>query len=118
MLWSITVHPEYFMFHRPYFNGADGILFVFDVSRSSTFNNIMLWYKTTLKYGLRDVPKILIGNKVNLEDDRKIILPMAEHLSKKINAPYFETSVLFGENLKLIFHKMAEMIYLSKEKPK
>jgi GTPase SAR1 family protein len=58
----------------------------------------------------------LIGNKVDLEDDRKIILPMAEHLSEKLNAPYFETSALTGEKVNLVFQKIAELVHKNKEK--
>jgi len=67
---------------------------------------------------LSGIPRILIGNKIDLQDDRKIILPMAEHLSEKLSAPYFETSALTGENVKSIFHKIAELVYKSKEEIK
>jgi len=40
---------------------------------------------------------------------------MAEYLSKKINAPYIETSTQTGQNVKVVFQKMAEMVYLSKQ---
>lgn len=105
------------MLHRPYFNGADGMILVFDVARSSTFSNINNWYSTAVKYGLSGIPRILVGIRkgINSEEQRKIILPMAEHLSEKLNAPYFETSLVTGENIDLIFHKIAELIYEAKK---
>jgi len=114
MFWDIAGQPQFYMLHRPYYNGADGILLVFDITRSSTFGNIINWFSVAMKYGLSGIPRILIGNKVHLKEERKIILPMAEHLSKKINAPYFETSALTGQNVKAVFQKIAELIYLSK----
>jgi len=114
MFWDIAGQPQFYMLHRPYFNGADGILLVFDTTRSSTFSNVNNWYNSAVKYGLSGVPRILIGNKIDLKEERKIILPMAEHLSEKLNAPYFETSALTGENVKLVFHKIAELVYKSK----
>jgi len=114
MFWDIAGQPQFYMLHRPYFNGADGILLVFDTTRSSTFSNVNNWYSSAVKYGLSGVPRILIGNKVDLKDERKIILPMAEHLSEKLNAPYFETSALTGENVKVVFQKIAELVYKSK----
>jgi GTPase SAR1 family protein len=63
---------------------------------------------------LSGVPRTLIGNKNDLKEDKKIILPMAEHLSQKLNAPFFETSTLTGENVSAVFHKIAEMTLLSK----
>ncbi|MBY9012155.1 MAG: GTP-binding protein [Candidatus Lokiarchaeota archaeon] len=114
MFWDIAGQPQFYMLHRPYFNGADGILLVFDTTRSSTFSNVNNWYSSAVKYGLSGVPRILIGNKVDLKEERKIILPMAEHLSEKLNAPYFETSALTGENVKIVFQKIAELVYKSK----
>ncbi len=118
MFWDVAGQPQFYMLHRPYFNGADAMILVFDITRSSTFSNINNWYLTAVKYGLSGIPRILIGNKIDLEDDRKIIMPMAEHLSEKLNAPYFETSALTGDNVKLIFHKIAELVYKFKEELK
>ena len=118
MFWDVAGQPQFYMLHRPYFNGADAMLLVFDITRSSTFSNINNWYSTAVKYGLSGIPRLLIGNKIDLKDDRKIIMPMAEHLSEKLNAPYFETSALTGDNVKLIFHKRAELVYKFKEELK
>ncbi len=115
MFWDIAGQPQFYMLHRPYFNGADGVFLVFDITRSSTFSNVNNWYSAAVKYGLSGIPRLLIGNKVDLKEERKIILPMAEHLSEKLNAPYFETSARTGENVKVIFHKIAELVYKSKE---
>ncbi|NVM44914.1 MAG: GTP-binding protein [Candidatus Lokiarchaeota archaeon] len=111
MFWDIAGQPQFYMLHRPYFNGADGILLVFDMTRTSTFSNVNNWYSSAVKYGLSGMPRILIGNKVDLKEERKIILPMAEHLSEKLNAPYIETSALTGDNVKVVFHKIAELVY-------
>jgi len=114
MFWDIAGQPQFYMLQRPYFNGADGILLVYDMTRSSTFSNVNNWQSSALKYGLSGIPRILIGNKVDLKDERKIIRPMAEHLSEKINAPDFETSALTGEKVKVVFQKIAELVYKSK----
>ncbi|MFX0040730.1 MAG: Rab family GTPase [Promethearchaeota archaeon] len=114
MIWDIAGQPQFYMLHRPYFNGADGMMLVYDITRSSSFSNINNWFNTSVKYGLSGIPRILIGNKIDLKDERKIILPMAEHLSEKLAAPFFETSALSGENVKKIFQKIAELTLRSK----
>ena len=114
MIWDIAGQPQFYMLHRPYFNGADGMILVYDITRSSSFSNINNWWSTSIKYGLSAIPRILIGNKIDLKDERKIILPMAEHLSEKINAPFYETSAMTGENVKTIFQKIAELALRSK----
>jgi len=114
MVWDIAGQPQFYMLHRPYFNGADGMMLVYDLTRSSSFSNINNWFSTAVKYGLSGIPRILIGNKIDLNEERKIILPMAEHLSEKIDAPFFETSALTGKNVKVIFEQMAKLTLRSK----
>ena len=115
MFWDIAGQPQFYMLHRPYFNGADAMLLVFDITRSSTFSNINNWYSVAVKYGLSEIPRILIGNKAHIKGERRIILPMAAHLAEKLNAHYYETSILSGENIKEAFEKIAEEIYRAKE---
>jgi len=100
-----------FLNYRAIFNGADAMILIFDITRSNTFSNINDWYTTALNYGLNGIPCFLIGNKIDLKDDRKITLVMAKQLSKELKAPYFETSALTGYNVKHAFHKIAELIY-------
>lgn len=114
MFWDIAGQPQFYMVHKPYYQGANGIILVFDITRSSTFSNVNNWFNEAVKFGLSSVPRIIVGNKIDLKDDRKIIVPMSEHLSKKLNAPYFETSAKTGVNVPKIFHKITELIYYKK----
>jgi len=114
MVWDIAGQPQFQMLHRPYYNGADGIILVFDNMRSLTFKNINSWWQKCIKYELRSIPRILVGIKKNIIAKRKITLSMARQLSKKLNAPYVEASISTGENVKFIFHKIAELIYKKK----
>jgi Ras-related protein Rab-1A len=116
LLWDIAGQPQFYMLHKPYFNGADGMILVFDVTRSSSFSNVKNWYSTAVKYGLSAISRVLVGNKIDLKDERKIILPMANHLSEELNAPYFETSALTGDGVNMIFKKISEMVYHSIKK--
>jgi len=116
MFWDIAGQPQFYMLHRSYFKDADGILLVFDLTRSSTFSNINNWYGSAVKYGLSGIPRILVGNNLHLKNEKKIILPLAERLSDDLNAPYYETSTLTGENIKKVFEKIAELVYLAPER--
>lgn len=115
MFWDIAGQPQFYKLHHPYFTGADGMLLVFDMTRSSTFSNINNWYSSAVKYGLSGIPRVLIGNKAHLVGERRIILPMAAHLSEKLNAHYYETSPIDGRNVKAAFEKIAELIYITKK---
>ena len=116
MLWRIPSQHSYFKTYGPLFHIVDGLVLVFDTTRSSSFSNVNNLIIDIANYGLPYAPRILVGNKIDLKDERKIILPMAEHLSEKLNATYFEASALTGENVKIAFRKLAELINEAKKK--
>jgi len=114
MIWDVAGQPQFYMLHKPYFNGADGMLLVFDTTRTSTFSNVKNWYSTTVKYGLSAIPRFLIGNKIDLKDERKISKEAhVALLSEELNTPYFETSALTCENVDLIFKEIATAVFQS-----
>lgn len=109
--WDIDEHS----LNRPYFIGADGMLLVFDVTSLSTFSNVKNWYNAAVEYGLSQIPKILIGNKAHLVNERKVSLPLAKHLCEELNIYYYyETSHFTGYNVKEVYEKIAELIYRAK----
>ena len=114
MIWDVAGQPQFYMLHRPYFNGADGMMLVYDVTRSSSFSNVNNWYSTAVKYGLSRIPRILVGIKNSSKEERRIPLSQAKRLSKELNAPFFETSTFTRETTHDIFLKMAELTLLSK----
>jgi len=116
LFWNIAgFKSQFYMLRNQYFSGADGMLLVFDITRSYTFSKINNWYNLAVKYGLSGIPRILIGNKAHLTEERKIILPMVETLAEKLNASYYETSTLSGVNFKEAFEKIAELVLRLKE---
>jgi len=114
MVWDIAGQPQFYMLHRPYFNGADGMILVYNAMHSSSFSHIIKWYLTAIKFGLSEIPRILVGIKNTSKEERRIPLSLAKNLSKELNAPFFETSTLTGEITSAIFLKMAELTLLSK----
>jgi len=113
MIWDIAGQPQFYMLHRPYFNGADGVVLAFDCMRISTLIHINIWWQKCINYGLKGIPCVLVGIKKNNIDKGKIPLFMIRHLSEKLNAPYFEASILTEDNLNFIFQKIGELIYKS-----
>ncbi len=75
-----------------YFEGADAAMLIFDLTTLDSFYAIIRWNEE-LKQHVGDIPKLLIGNKVDLKDARKISRDEAENLAKRIGASYFETSI-------------------------
>jgi Ras-related protein Rab-1A len=116
MLWDIAGQPQFYLLHKVYYNGANGVILMFDLTNSPSFTNVNNWYNELIKYGLDVVPIILCGNKSDLKAERKIIEPMAHSKMEQLGIPaYFETSAKEGTNVKEAFNKIIELMMSRKK---
>ncbi|MFX1525334.1 MAG: GTP-binding protein [Promethearchaeota archaeon] len=88
-----------------YYNYSNAVIILFDYSRIETLNNIIDWIEETYQFiNDKSVPIILIGNKLDLADNREEIRNKAQILAEQYNFPFFETSALTGEGIDEIFN--------------
>ena len=87
-----------------YINYSNAVLILFDYSRIETFNNIIDWIEETNQF-IKDksTPILLIGNKIDLVDNREDLRLKAQDLAEQYNFPFFETSALTGEGIDEVF---------------
>ena len=53
---------------------------------------------------------VLIGNKVDLEEDRQVPKDQGEELAKRYGIPFFETSAKTGENVEEMFQALGSLV--------
>ena len=91
---------------------ADGVLLIFDVTDRESFTNGIPRMKELLVHYLDDSASIiLVGNKVDLEDEREVTRKQAEELAANLGVRYFETSAKTGQNIQKVFEELANEIY-------
>jgi Ras-related protein Rab-8A len=61
-----------------------GILLVYDVTDSRSFNNIREWLENIKKHGKKDVNTVLLGNKSDILDKRVVRRDEGQALAGKI----------------------------------
>ena len=64
---------------------------------------------------LENIPLILVGNKCDLTDQRKVSEDMARDCARQWNAPYIETSAKTRHNVQKVFFDILFMIDQKKE---
>jgi len=113
-VWDLGGQDYFAAVRRNFYDGARGIIYTFDLTRDSTFNNLIEW-KNEVNNGLtEDFSSVLVGNKLDLinEEDRLIkledILLMKEQLSV---SEYFETSAKNNTGIDNAFRRLAIDIY-------
>ena len=91
---------------------ADGFILVFAINDMETFEAIPAKVRRIEKNDASKLPKILVGNKCDLQDERKVTMERAKAYAESIKAKYFETSALTdaNKNVKKVFEECANMI--------
>ena len=110
-IWDTAGQERYRSITSAYYKGSKGCFIVYDITSSQSFENIEKWYEEISKTGDKSLSIILIGNKCDLEDERKVTIEMGENKARDINCPFFETSALNNIRIEEVFQKMAENIY-------
>ena len=112
IMWDLAGQEKYNVIRSMYFQGCVGALLVYDVTRHNTFETInKKWLKDFKKYVKKEGIYILIGNKIDLKDQKVVSTEDGESFSKEINASDFiETSAKYGENVEKAFTNLVYQI--------
>lgn len=89
---------------------ANGIFVVFSLTDPNSFEQVTYWMEQ-IRDNNGKVPIILIGNKCDLVDQRKVSKEDAEELAKKLGVNYFETSAKTGQGIHEAFNLLAQRAY-------
>ncbi|MFX1442908.1 MAG: Rab family GTPase [Promethearchaeota archaeon] len=112
IIWDIAGQKTYDLSRKLFFQGCSGALFIYDITRASTFENIKdKWLQDFQKFGKTKAAFILIGNKTDLTEIRSVKKETGEKLADDINAiDFIETSAKYGENVELAFKKLINQV--------
>jgi small GTP-binding protein len=107
-IWDTAGQEKYRSLAPMYFSGAHLAVLVFDVTQSQTFTVLREFVDLMHQRAPNDCMYILVGNKIDLADQRQISSKEAEEYRLQIGAEfYFETSALKGSGIKEMFQKIA-----------
>ncbi|MFX1386509.1 MAG: Rab family GTPase [Promethearchaeota archaeon] len=112
IMWDLAGQEKYRVVRSMYFQGCQGALLVYDVTRYSTFDNVnSKWLRDFKKYVKKEGAYILIGNKTDLIDQRTVTTERGKEIAHKIKASHFiETSAKLGENIEEAFILLVNQI--------
>ena len=76
-----------------------GIILMYDITDKSSFESIPEWIQSLQDVKGNDFPMILLGNKIDKEEERIISNEDGEELAKEYNIDFLETSNKNGTNI-------------------
>jgi len=86
-----------------YYSGANCVFIVYDVTRRETFDEAIDFWLADAQKKLGNVPFVLIGNKIDLEDKREITKEEGLEKANKLKSFFIETSALKNINVQDTF---------------
>ena len=117
-IWDLAGQPKFQNIRQLFYAGAQGVIFVFDLTRFDSLENIKIWVGEVLKNGISKIPVLLIGNKIDLKDegipicDQQDDLKIADFIYSKLNVNNIRTSAKTGYNIDQDFELLGKEIYL------
>lgn len=111
-IWDIGGQERFKFLHRSFYDGAQGAMLVFDLSRQHTFTGMKSWVSEMRSIMKNDIPKVIIGNKTDLipEIGQIIDKDEVEKYVKNEECLYIETSAKTGENVEKAFLELTHLI--------
>jgi len=109
-LWDTAGQERFKCLPKKYYQNADGVLLLFDVTNEETFNNVSNWMKDVKENSNKDgkesdIALYLIGNKID-KPDRVIQRETAETQAKSLGMKYFEVSCKINMNIPEVMARM------------
>jgi small GTP-binding protein len=108
-LWDLAGQKHFSFVRPPFYRGATAIVYVFDLTRRSSFQNILDWKSEVEKVIGDGKPSVLVGNKIDLAEqgNREVGQTDGEALKEELNAfKYYETSAKEGLKVDPVFKEI------------
>ncbi len=110
-IWDFAGEERFRVLLPSFAKGADGGIFMYDITRYSTLNNMKDWL-SIFEYFVSDdqmkIPIIIIGGKADLQDKRSVEPEKAQELSINYNLQgFYECSSKTGDNVAILFEYIA-----------
>ena len=116
-IWDCCGNDEFAQSTKNLFVNASISILVYAINERKSFKNLEEWYNI-LKTHTFDSTLFLIGNKNDLEKERKVKIEEGEQFKNSYDniKMFFETSAKNGENIDKLLNNIAISIYEKNEK--
>uniref|UniRef100_A0A8C2Z662 Calcium release activated channel regulator 2A n=1 Tax=Cyclopterus lumpus TaxID=8103 RepID=A0A8C2Z662_CYCLU len=80
-LWDTAGQERYRSITKQFFRKADGVVVMYDVTVEESFRAVQPWLSNVQEAAGEGVPILLLGNKMDMDGDRKVSFKEAKHLA-------------------------------------
>ena len=105
-IWDTAGQERFKTITKSYYRGSNGIIVVYDITDRESFEQVAHWMSEIDNHANPNVCRLLVGNKADLVDERKVSVDEGEALAKQFGIPFMETSAKESSNVEKMFITM------------
>ena len=110
-IWDTAGQERFKTITFNFYRQAQGVIIAFDVTNEKSYQNVQTWIESLDKHAAPGIAKVLVGNKVDLKEKRKITEEEAREFAGDHNMSYFETSAKENINIKETIEYIMDQVY-------
>ena len=110
-VWDTAGQEQFHSVASSYYRNAHGIMLVYDITSAESFIHISKWVGNISSNAPTNVKQILIGNKCDMEENKRVIEKnRGKALSDELDMPFLETSAKTNTNVDAAFEAITKLI--------
>ncbi|KAK7929965.1 hypothetical protein WMY93_006360 [Mugilogobius chulae] len=109
-IWDTAGQERYRTITTAYYRGAMGFLLMYDITSQESFCAVQDWATQIKTYSWDKAQVVLVGNKLDLEDDRQVPSDNAQRLATELGFLFFEASAKDNIHVKQVFDSLVDVI--------
>jgi len=109
-IWDTAGQERFHSLGPIYYRDAETAVIVYDITNSQTFERAQSWVLELKRQVDRDIILVLIGNKLDLENERQVSMRDGKQFADEKGMFFCEASAKTDTNIKELFKDIAEQV--------
>ena len=115
-IWDTAGQENFKSITRAYYKNSVCAIVTYDITKRTSFENVQEWIDEVKSQTPKEILLVLVGNKIDLENERVVSFDEGKKLSKNNDMLFFETSAKNGNGINEVFLNSCREIYQNIEK--
>ena len=109
-IWDTAGQERFSKILPTYYRNSHAVIIAYDITNYSSFDRAKQWISDVLENANPDIIIALCGNKIDLEENRKVKSEEACAYSKSVGCLFIEVSAKNNINIITLFEELAHKI--------
>ena len=105
-IWDTAGQERFESIPKQYYEKMEGIFLFYDITNKQSFDNMIKWLKDIYECGNENLIIYILGNKVDLIEERKISFDIGNSFAKQKNMKFMEISCKLDLNISDVVYNM------------